>query len=81
MKKYIELLRFEGNDDDLFVKISEDKVFKFRFSEIERLISQRSQIAANLERGEQKEDEKEAESSGGFASYFGFNSIQYYTST
>ena len=39
MKKYIELLRFEGNDDDLFVKISEDKVFKFRFSEIERLIS------------------------------------------
>ena len=39
VKKYIELLRFEGSDDDLFAKISEDKVFKFRFSEIERLIS------------------------------------------
>ena len=31
VKKYIELLRFEGSDDDLFAKISEDKVFKFRF--------------------------------------------------
>ena len=52
VKKYIELLKFDGTDEDLFAKISEDKIFKFRFTEIERLISQREKIATNEKKAE-----------------------------
>ena len=52
VKKYIELLKFDGTEEDLFEKISEDKIFKFRFTEIERLICQREKIAANEKKAE-----------------------------
>ena len=80
VKKYIEFLKFEGNDEELFAKISEDKIFKFRFSEIERLISQREQIAANAKKAETPDEAQEEETASSFSSYFGLNAIQYYTS-
>ena len=75
VKKYIELLKFEGTDEDLFAIISEDKVFKFRFSEIERLIAQREKIAESKNKAETPDEEKEEEPASGFSSYFGLNAI------
>ena len=73
--KYIELLKFTGSDEDLFASISEDKVFKFKFTEIERLLSQRAVIASNVEKPTDTQDEvAEEETVSSFSSFFGLNS-------
>ena len=82
VKKYIELLKFSGTDEDLFAQISEDKVFKFRFTEIERLLSQRNQIASSIDEAnpDTPDEVAEEETVSSFSSFFGLNSSQYYFS-